>query len=69
METTSKPVRQVNIGILEISNKHYILTTRDELFKFSQAYALPDKTGKSLAVCDNRREFDNTILKELCRMF
>lgn len=43
-ETRRTPFERINIDILVISNRNHILMIRDEVTKFSQAYALSDKT-------------------------
>lgn len=84
-ETPRTPFERINIDILEIPSRNHILTIRDELTKFSQAYALSDKKANSVVStlllyfqhygtplrihCDYGREFDNTTLRDLCRLF
>lgn len=84
-ETPKTPFERLNIDILEIPGRNYVLTLRDELTKFSQAYALADKSAKTVAStllvyfqhfgtplrihCDYGREFDNTLFRDLCKLF
>lgn len=84
-ETPKTAFERVNIDILEIPQKNYILTMRDELTKFIQAYPLMDKTSKSVANtlllyfqhygtplrihCDFGKEFNNQLMNDLCTLY
>lgn len=84
-ETPKTPFERINIDILEVPNRNYALTIRDELSKFSQAYPISDKSAKTVVStllvyfqhfgtplrihCDYGREFDNTLMKDLCKLF
>lgn len=47
-ETPKTPFERINIDILEVPQRNYTLTIRDELTNFSQAYPLEDKSAKSV---------------------
>ena len=84
-ETPKTPFERINIDVLEVPTKNYILCIRDELTKFTQAYPLSDKTAKSIVNtlllyfqhfgtplrihCDSGREFENNLLKDLCTLY
>jgi RNase H-like domain found in reverse transcriptase/Reverse transcriptase (RNA-dependent DNA polymerase)/Integrase zinc binding domain/Integrase core domain len=84
-ETPKTPFERINIDILEIPQKNYVLTIRDELTKFTQAYCLDDKSARSVVDslilyfqhfgtplrihCDSGKEFDNTLVKDLCKLY
>lgn len=84
-ETPKAPFERINVDIFEAPTKNYALTIRDELTKFTQAYALSDKTAKTVVTtlllyfqhygtplrihCDYGREFDNNLMKDLCSMY
>lgn len=84
-ETPKTPFERINIDIFEYPTKNYALTIRDELTKFTQAYPISDKSAKSVVNtlllffqhygtplrihCDQGREFDNALMKDLCRLF
>lgn len=84
-ETPKTPFERINIDIFESPTRNYALTIRDELTKFTQAYAIQDKTAKSVVNtlllyfqhygtplrihCDYGREFDNSLLKDLCTLY
>ena len=84
-ETPKTPFERINIDILEIPTRNYALIIRDELTKHSQAYNLSDKTAKSVVNalliyfqhfgtplrihCDSGREFDNSLLRDLCLLY
>lgn len=40
---------RINIDIFEVPTRNSALTIRDELTKLSQAYAIPDKSAKTMA--------------------
>ena len=84
-ETPRTPFERINIDIFEYPSRNYALTINDELTKFIQAYPLRDKKastvvdtlmvyfqhyGTPLRIhCDSGKEFDNTLLKDLCQLF
>ncbi|XP_050507921.1 uncharacterized protein LOC126885399 [Diabrotica virgifera virgifera] len=84
-ETPKTPFERVNIDLFEYPTRNYALTIRDELTKFTQAYPIEDKTAKSIVNnlivffqhygtplrihCDYGREFDNTLMKDLCELY
>ena len=84
-ETPKTPFERINIDVFEYPTRNHALTIRDELTKFTQAYPLADKTAKTIANtllvffqhygaplrihCDYGPEFNNMIIKDLCRLF
>ena len=84
-ETPRTPFERINIDLFEFPTRNYALTIRDELTKFTQAYAVPDKSAKSVVNtlllyfqhygtplrihCDYGGEFDNNLLKDLCSLY
>ena len=84
-ETPRTPFERINIDIYEYPTRHHALTIRDELTKFIQAYPIEDKTAKTIVNtllvffqhygtplrihCDQGREFENTLMKDLCSLF
>lgn len=84
-ETPKTPFERINIDIFEFPTRNYALTIRDELTKFTQAYPLEDKKATSVVNtlliyfqhfgtplrihCDYGREFDNSLLRDLCQLF
>jgi len=84
-ETPKTPFERINIDLFEYPTRNYALTIRDELTKFTQAYPLSDKKASNVANtllvffqhygtplrihCDRGREFDNVLLRDLCRLF
>lgn len=84
-ETPKTPFERINIDIFEFPTRNYALTIRDELTKFTQAYAVSDKKAHSIVNtlllffqhygtplrihCDHGREFDNNLMKDLCELF
>lgn len=84
-ETPKTPFERINVDIFEYPTKNYALTVRDELTKFVQAYALSNKKANSVVNtliiffqhfgtplrihCDYGREFDNTLMKDLCTLY
>lgn len=84
-ETPKTAFERINLDILEVPTKNYILVIRDELTKFTQAYPLSNKTAQSVVNtlllyfqhygtpirihCDSGREFNNTVFKDLCTLY
>ncbi|XP_050310841.1 uncharacterized protein LOC126746579 [Anthonomus grandis grandis] len=84
-ETPRTPFERINIDIFEYPTRNYALTINDELTKFVQAYPLQDKKASTIVNtllvyfqhfgtplrihCDSGKEFDNTLLKDLCQLF
>lgn len=84
-ETPKTPFERVNVDIFEFPVRNYVLTIRDELTKFTQAYPLQDKKATSVINtlliffqhfgtplrihCDYGREFDNTLIRDLCELY
>jgi len=84
-ETPNKPFERINIDILEIPSKNYILTINDDFSKYVQAYTLENKTAKEIVQkllsyfqhygvpkrihCDQGPEFNNIILKDLAKLY
>lgn len=84
-ETPKTPFERVNLDILEIPTRNYVLVIRDELTKFTQAYPIQDKSAKSIVNtlllyfqhygtplrihCDHGKEFNNTLVKDLCNLY
>lgn len=84
-ETPKTPFERINIDLFEFPTQNYALTIRDELTKFIQAYAISDKKastvtntlllffqhyGTPLRIhCDHGREFDNSLIKDLCKLY
>lgn len=48
-ETPKTPFERINMDLFEYSTRNYVLTIRDELTKFSQAYPLSDKKASNIA--------------------
>lgn len=84
-ETPKTPFERINLDLLEVPENNIILTIRDELTKFTQAYPLLNKTSKQVVNtlllyfqhygtplrihCDRGKEFDNQLLKDLCTLY
>lgn len=84
-ETPKTAFERINIDILEIPSRNYLLTIRDELTKFTQAYPIESKSAKNVVNtlliyfqhygtplrihCDSGCEFNNQLLKDLCLLY
>lgn len=84
-ETPKTAFERINIDILEIPDKNYVLTIMDELTKFIQAYPISDKSSKSVVNTlllyfqhygtplrihsDSGKEFTNQLMKDLCNLY
>lgn len=84
-ETPKTAFERINIDIFEYPIRNYALTIRDELTKFTQAYPMENKKastvvntllvffqhfGTPLRIhCDYGREFDNSLIKDLCELY
>lgn len=84
-ETPKTPFERINIDIFEYPTRNYALTINDELTKFTQAYPISDKQARTIVNtllvffqhygtplrihCDQGREFNNTLIKDLCELY
>lgn len=84
-ETPKTPFERINIDLYEFPTRNYALTVRDELTKFTQAYPVSDKKASTIVNtllilfqhygtplrihCDQGREFDNILLRDLCELY